>query len=125
MSNLYGRDEVRSTAFGVVAVTVKVTFGASGAIASYSGGTGTPVVPTDAATGRVTFTFAEKYNDMLYCNGVTDYQGTPVDGQWQIYAGYDSSAGTVSLSHAVAGSETDPTSGDIAHFLFLMKKSST
>lgn len=125
MSNLYGREAIKSTDIGVVAVPVRMTFGSSGAVSSYRS-FGSAVTPTVVAAtdGRYLFTFAEKYADMVgLAAGAHDYQGTSTDGQWQTYTGYVASTGTVTLSHVVAGSEADPASGNVVDLIFFMLRS--
>lgn len=125
MSNFFGREAIKATDIGVVAIPVRMTFGASGAVASYRA-YGEAVVPTIVAAtdGRYLFTFAEKYYDCVgLAAGAHDYQGTATDGQWQIFAGYAAATGTMTLSHVVAGSEADPASGNIVDLVFFMLRS--
>lgn len=121
MSNLYGREAIKATDIGVVAVPVRVTFGASGAVSAVrSYGAACSVEKDDE--GRYTFAFDAKYHDMVGLSaGAHDYQGTPTDGQWQIYTGY--ADGSVDLSHVVAGAEADPASGDVVDLVFFMLRS--
>jgi hypothetical protein len=124
MSNLFGREAIKATSIGVVAVPVRMTFGASGAVSDYDS-FGSAVTPTIVAAtdGRYLFTFAEKYHDCLGYTQGHDYQGTATDGQWQTFTGYVASTGTITLSHVVAGSEADPASGNIVDLIFFMLRS--
>lgn len=121
MSSRTGRSDARWAGYGpLVAVPIRITFGATGAVSAESTKYGAVTV-TRAAAGRYTFTFDEPYQAFRgLAGGGHDYQGTATDGQWQVFTGYDSSAGTISLSHTVGGSETDPANGNVVDLLFFM-----
>lgn len=121
MSVVVGNEEVRSVERGVVEIDVAVTFGATGAVSSTDVDEAAVTV-TRATTGRYTFTFAHSYAKFLNVIAVADTQGTVVDGHYDIYTGYASSA--ISLSYVVAGSEADPASGTVHHYTFRMQASS-
>jgi len=113
-----GNFELRAHARNTVRKHVQISFGASGAptIARSLGGAVATVVR--AAAGRYTITFDQPWAVLDGMDQMHDYQGTATDGQWQVYTGYVAATGVVVLSHAVAGVETDPASGDVVDLGF-------
>lgn len=121
MSDRTGRAEVRSSGFGMVDVPCSFTVtGGAGAINTQSTEFGACTVAR-AAAGQYTFTFAEPYREFKGVSAITDYQGTVVDGSWAVETGYSNSAGTITLVHVVAGSDTDPADTTEHFFVFKMK----
>jgi hypothetical protein len=94
------------TAFNVSALG-SVTFGAAGAVASYSLPPGCTV--TLGVTG--TYAFAGLPQGVRGVFRAFPVQALATANQWRLTA-YSASAGTATLVHSSAGSDTDPASGD-------------
>lgn len=109
-------DRVNSQIPNVTLVPFKVTFGATGAPTKNLGA----FTIARTAAGRYTVTFLDKYYDCAGLAQLTDYQGTATGGTWETFTEYVASTGVLVLSHTVADSEADPSSGDIISGTFIM-----
>lgn len=118
-----GRYDSRVAEIGVVHLFSEVTIGATGSISSQTSANKSGFTVSRQAAGRYRVTFDSTWNELKYINAIVDSQGTVVDASWQIYTGYTTGNKYVDISHVVAGSETDPASGDILKIMAIVKGS--
>ena len=103
----------------------RITYGASGAIASQTSDSGVTAVVVGSTDGRWTFTFEAPAQALLGMSWVHDSQGTITGSGYEIFTGFVASTRTVTISHVIDNAEADPTSGNVVDFLFLVKQTDT
>lgn len=112
-------DTVKSTRRGATILSGTVTFGSTGAVSSYSTGTGFTLTRT--GTGAYTVTLSDAYHSLVACSlGVVN--ASQEDGHWQ-RVGELTSGRTFTILHASSTAASDPGSGTKLDLMVVVKNS--